>query len=137
MSYRKQQVESTLQRAVSKLVGQLSDPRVTGLVSVTRVDLTPDGHSAFVYVSVIPEEHQKRVMAGLSHAVGHIQKQLRDEVVMRYVPRLEFRLDASLKKQSEVWDAISRGGSSGDAGVGPEGGRVDRVVGLGSEDHSR
>lgn len=110
MTIRKQQVESVLKRAISQVLArQISDPRISGMVSVTHVDVSPDLHEAFVYVSVLPERHEKRTLYGLRHAAGYIQSLVIRSVKMRQVPNLEFRLDSSLKKQAEVLDAIRRG----------------------------
>lgn len=110
MSYRKQQVESTLQRAISQVLARrLSDPRIVGLVSVTHVDLSADGRVAKVFVSVLPDRYQSRSVNGLRHAAGRIHALLRRTMAMRVVPRLEFRLDESLKKEATVFDAIRRG----------------------------
>jgi ribosome-binding factor A len=110
MSFRKQQVESLLKRAISQVLArQISDPRIAGLVSITRVDISPDFHDAFIYISVIPEKYQKRTVAGLRNAKGHIFNLVRKAVALKTVPNLDFRLDVSLKKESEVLDAIRRG----------------------------
>ncbi len=110
MSYRKKQIESTLQRAICQVLARrLSDPRVVGMVSVTHVDVSPDRRNAFVYVSVLPDKYEKRSLGGLNGAAGHIYSLVCKHVAMRMVPRLEFRLDKSLKKQENVYDAIRRG----------------------------
>ena len=110
MSHRKQQIESTLKRVVSKVISRgLSDPRIAGLVSVTTVDMSPDCHQATVYVSVIPQAYESRTVHGLNHAAGYIQSVVRKEVVMRSAPHLRFKIDGSLKKQAAVFDAIEAG----------------------------
>ena len=110
MSHRKEQIESTLKRVISQVLSKgLSDPRVSGIVSVTHVDVTPDLHDANVYVSVIPQQAQRRTVQGLSHAAGYISSIVRREMVMRSIPHLRFRLDETLKKQAQVFDAIEAG----------------------------
>ncbi|MEX0774074.1 MAG: 30S ribosome-binding factor RbfA [Phycisphaeraceae bacterium] len=109
MSHRAAQVESALRRAISEVLGRrISDPRIVGLVSVTRVKVSPDLHDAYVYVSVLPVEHQALTVQGLRHATRYIHSLVRDEVAMKSVPHLDFRADDSLKKQAEVFDAIRR-----------------------------
>ncbi|MCC7203759.1 MAG: 30S ribosome-binding factor RbfA [Phycisphaeraceae bacterium] len=109
MSHRKEQIEAMLQKAVSQLLAtKLADPRLEGLVSITRVDLTPDFSDATVYVSVLPQRNESRALYGLSHAAGHIQSLLRKATALRSVPRLNFKIDGSLKKQDDVLDAIER-----------------------------
>ena len=109
MSHRKAQIESMLKRTISELlISRLSDPRVVGIVSITRLKVSPDLHEAYVHVSVLPDHHQKKTLHGLRHAAGHIRSLLRKQVKMRTVPRLNFCSDQSLKNQSAILDALDR-----------------------------
>lgn len=109
MSHRIAQVESTLKRAISEVLQRrISDPRIEGLISITRIQISPDLHDAYVYVSILPQEKQKKVIAGLRHATRHIQSLVRKAVAMRTVPHLEFRLDETLKREADVLGAIHR-----------------------------
>ncbi|MDX1682240.1 MAG: 30S ribosome-binding factor RbfA [Phycisphaeraceae bacterium] len=107
MSHRLEQIESTLQRALSTcLTRDLSDPRIRGFISITRIDVSPDLHDAYVYVSVMPREHERMTLEGLQHAAGFLQSKVRQAVRIKAMPKLNFRLDPSLKKQAEVLGAI-------------------------------
>ena len=110
MSHRIAQIESTLKRAISTILAQkLSDPRIEGLVSVTRVTVSPDLHDAQVYVTVLPAKNQTRAIYGLQHAAVHIHARVMKEVALKKIPHLDFRLDDSLKRQAVVDQAIHRG----------------------------
>lgn len=110
MSHRKEQLESSLKRAVSAVLQrQLADPRVSGLVTVTRVAAGEDLRDATVFISVLPQKHESRAIYGLKHAAGHIQSLVADHVRMRSVPHLEFKLDRSIKTQARTLAAIQRG----------------------------
>lgn len=110
MSHRIEQIESLLQRTISQVLQRsLSDPRIEGMVSITRVKVSPDLHDAQVFVSVLPEPKQQKVLYGLRHAAGHIQSLVRKNVSLKAVPHLDFRLDESLKRQADVYGAIQRG----------------------------
>ena len=114
MSHRLAQIESTLKRALAQVLSQqLSDPRVAGMVSITRLVVSPDLHDAYVYLSILPERYEKRTMFALRHAAGHIHALLCQAVRMRNVPHLEFRLDESLKRQAEVDQALRRAAERG------------------------
>lgn len=103
MSIRTDQVSSVLQRAISQVLAkEISDPRIVGMVSITKVDVSPDMANAGVYVSILPAQYEKRTLAGLRHATTHIRNRVLKNVRLRQVPRLEFKLDTSLKKQAEV-----------------------------------
>lgn len=110
MSHRIQQIESTLRRALAEVLqSKIADPRIVGLVSITKISVAPDLKNAYVYVSILPEKYEKRTIAGLRHATRHIQRLTREKVALRAVPHFEFRLDESLKKQAAVEQAIREG----------------------------
>ena len=107
MSHRREQLERTLQRIIGKLItAGLADPRISGLISVTGVSVSPDLRNATVKVSVMPEARQRASIQGLRHAAGHIQSLVGKELRSRSIPHLYFQLDESLKKQADVLTAI-------------------------------
>lgn len=109
MSHRKEQVESTLQRAISEvLIRHMSDPRIAGMVSIQRVHVSDDFKVADVYVSVLPEKFEKKTLGGLRAAAGHIHAKVFKAVAMRAVPRFVFQIDEAHKKESAVFDAIAQ-----------------------------
>ena len=121
MTHRPEQVNAALHRAVQNVLTRgLNDPRITGLVSVTRVELSNDKRTATVFVSVLPAERSSAVLHGLRSAAMHIRMKLDESIEMRRVPLLEFELDDSLKKQAEVLAAIQRGVEREAAETGPE-----------------
>jgi ribosome-binding factor A len=107
MSQRTAQIASVIQTAVQRVITRgLNDPRVRGLISVTKVEVSPDLADARVFVSVLPAEHSELTMHGLRSAAGFIQSEIAGEVAARRLPRLSFRLDESLKKQAALDEAI-------------------------------
>ncbi|UCD74281.1 MAG: 30S ribosome-binding factor RbfA [Phycisphaerales bacterium] len=109
MSLHTDQVASVIQRAVQAVLTRgLNDPRVRGLVSVTRVNVSPDLSQARVFISVTPAEHEELAMHGLRHAASHIRHAISSTVSLRRLPRLTFHLDESLKKEAAVLAALNR-----------------------------
>ncbi len=107
MSIRQQKIESQVRRLVSEaILRELSDPRISGLLSVTRVKVSPDLREARVYVSILSDRSESTVMSGLISARGVIQKHVANGMNIRYAPRLSFELDESLKRQAEVLKAL-------------------------------
>ena len=106
-----EQVQSTLRRNVQAVLQDgLADPRVRGLTTVTKVELSRDGRQATVYVSIMPEEHAELSMHGIRHASKHIRSRVAERMSIRHMPALHFRLDSSLKKQTKVLRAIQDAG---------------------------
>ena len=110
MSTHAHQIESVLKRSVQDVLTRgLNDPRVRGLISVTKVDVAPDYSEAIVWCSVLPEEHGPLSIKGIEHAGAWIRRTVAEKVSLRRMPKLVFRLDESLKKQAEVLSAINEG----------------------------
>jgi ribosome-binding factor A len=107
VSHRLEQVNASIQRAVQQVLARgLNDPRVRGLITVTRVDVAPDLSRARVMVSILPEDRAELAMHGLQHAAQHIRTQIGKSIDIRRMPELDFRLDDSLKRAEAVYASI-------------------------------
>ena len=110
MTQHSNQIESVLRRAVQDvLMKGLNDPRVRGLISVTKVELTSDYAEATIWCSVLPEEHGALSIRGISSAANWIRREAAEKVRLRRMPKLRFKLDGTLKKEAEVMSAIKEG----------------------------
>jgi ribosome-binding factor A len=138
MSQRLDQLGSVIQIAVQRVITRgLNDPRIRGLISITKVDVAPDLADARVFVSILPAEHSELTMHGLQSAARHIQSEIADEVVARRLPRLSFQLDESLKRQAVVDEALSRTRSATDSDLPDEGSAADQSGERAPESDSR
>ncbi len=107
MSRRTDQVASLIRRAVqSRLSRGLNDPRIRGLVSVTRVTVAADLSDAIILVSVMPAKHAQLTLCGLQHAAAHMRRELGRTARLRRQPRLTFKLDDSMMHAAEAMAAI-------------------------------
>ena len=64
-----------MKRELIAIIGEMKDPRVTGgLLTVTRLDVTPDLDQAKVYISVMGREGgPEPVVKALNKASGHVR----------------------------------------------------------------
>lgn len=110
MTRRTERVNDLLREAVSEILsGGLNDPRMATLVSVTRVDASHDLGRARVYVSIMGGQDDKsNTMRALKSASGYIRRKLRDRVDLRKIPALEFRLDETIERGTQVLKLIAR-----------------------------
>ena len=58
-------INEEIQRELAELIRNLKDPRVQTMISITRVDTTPDLRYSKIYVSVLEEARQKEAVKGL------------------------------------------------------------------------
>ncbi|MEM9166600.1 MAG: 30S ribosome-binding factor RbfA [Planctomycetota bacterium] len=108
MSQRAEQAAGLIREAIQKVIAEgLHDPRIRGLITVTRVTVSDDLRSATVYVSVMPEEQRDLTMHGLTAAAKHIRHAISDKLALRVIPGLAFKPDLAAARQAKVLDALA------------------------------
>ncbi|MBI2873857.1 MAG: 30S ribosome-binding factor RbfA [Firmicutes bacterium] len=81
---------------------EIKDPRI-GFVTITGIEVTPDLRFAKVYVSVLGEPADKtNCLAGLESAKGFLRRRNGEEVKLRFVPELHFRLDETAEDTQRI-----------------------------------
>lgn len=73
-----------------------------GLISVTKVDTTPDLRFARVYVSMINAKSKKSNLAILKKCSGFIRSMIAKRVNLRITPELIFLFDESIEYGSRI-----------------------------------
>jgi ribosome-binding factor A len=108
MSRRTDRINGVLRQEISLMLSrELSDPRLSGVVSITRVDTTTDLNRARVYVSVLGDQaHKQTVLKGISSASGFIRRELKGRLYLRHVPDLDFVLDESLEDAGHIFNLM-------------------------------
>ncbi len=96
------------------LAGELKDPRLAVLATVTEVRLSPDMKQARVYVNVAGDEaEQDAALKGLTAASGFIRHELAERLQLRRTPELHFVLDHSEEYGRRIDDLLRQSKSSG------------------------
>ena len=81
---------------------ELKNSNVTGMLSVTRVKITPDFKYAKVYVSIYNSKNIKKTMDGLKESAGFIRSRLAKTVNLRITPELVFEIDDTLEYGARI-----------------------------------
>ena len=96
-SNRINRINEEIQKAVADMLRELKDPRVSGtMISITRVETTPDLRFAKIYVSFLEESKAKDALKGLQSASGYLRRELGRVLNLRYTPQLQWSLDDSI-----------------------------------------
>ncbi len=106
---RQEKVARVVKEAVSNAItNHLSDPRIDGLVSVTKVEMAADLRSADVYLSILgkSEAAQNKTFTAITHARSRIQSLLADRIESKFCPVLRFHEDEKFKKTLETMKLI-------------------------------
>ena len=124
-SNRMGRVDGEIKREVSQVINfELKNAKVTGIVSVTKVRVTPDLRYAKVYVSFLNSKNVQKSLQGLKKASGFIRSRVANTVNLRITPEIVFELDDSslvgsridniLKEIKEQDDAIKNKNKNND-----------------------
>ena len=87
----------------------VKDPRVTGLVTVTGVDMTRDLRHAKVFVSVMgTETDRSATLEGLSSDAGFLRSRLARSLSLRVAPEVHFVPDESIARAARIETRLSQ-----------------------------
>ena len=107
-SNRINRINEEIQKELSSLLRTVKDPRVQDtMISITRVETTPDLRYTKVYVSFLQEERVKEAMAGLKSAGGYLRRQLGSNLKLRYAPEIVWALDDSITYGAKMLKLIN------------------------------
>ena len=104
MPRRLDRVNELLRTEISQLLArQIKDPRLSGVITVTRVSASNDLRTARVYISVMGDKETKRTaLDGIQSAASFLRRELRGRVTMRHTPFLTFDLDESMDEADQI-----------------------------------
>lgn len=110
MSRRTERVGSTILKELSVIIlRDLSDPRLIGFPSITRVKVAPDLSTADVYISVMGTDGQQTAaLNALRHSAGLLRAKLTKAMDLRIIPYLRFHIDEELKEQLKLMALLDK-----------------------------
>ena len=90
-------INQEIQKELSSLLRTVKDPRVQDtMISITRVETTPDLRFTKVYVSFLQEQKAADAMKGLKSAAGYLRRQIAANLQLRHAPEIQWALDDSI-----------------------------------------
>ena len=98
-----ERIQSDIAFQLSAILPKLKDPRISGMLSIVRVQVSNDLSVAKVYVgSMEGLEGAKRAVAGLKNAAGYVRRELGGNLHLRKVPELRFIADNSIEHSAAI-----------------------------------
>ena len=99
-------IDEELKKELSQIISyELKNPEATGMISVTKVKITPDLKYAKVYVSILNSKNDEKTMEALKKSAGFMRSQIAKRVNLRITPELVFEEDDSMEYGMKI-DAI-------------------------------
>lgn len=107
-SYRINRINDDIMRELASLLRGVKDPRVQGMISITRTETTADLRYCTVYVSPLDKRDVKEMMKGLKSASGYLRRELGHHLNLRYTPELTFVADDSIERGTRIIAKINQ-----------------------------
>jgi len=107
---RPDRVAEAIREEVARFLAEgVKDPRVTGLVTVTAVDVTRDLRHARIFVSIMGTDAEKATtQEGLHSVATHLRSRVARSLQLRNAPELEFVLDASIAHAARIESLLAQ-----------------------------
>ncbi len=101
--YRMDRTGEDIMRELTAILRTVKDPRVSGLISIVRAEVTRDMSYATVYISSMDGiEAAKNAVKGLTSAASYMRRELGAALKLRHVPELRFVADDSIAYSSKI-----------------------------------
>jgi len=97
-SHKLDRVNEELKREISNIINyKLKNSKVTGMISITKVKVTPDLRYARVWISALNCKNKKDTLLGLKQSSGFIRSEIAKKINMRITPELVFEFDDTME----------------------------------------
>ncbi|MDD5732080.1 MAG: 30S ribosome-binding factor RbfA [Patescibacteria group bacterium] len=82
------------------------DPGV--MVTIMAVDTSVTLETATIWISIFPENKSGSALEVLNKRIGELQKLLNRKLALRFVPKIQFKIDKSEKYASEIGEVFKQ-----------------------------
>lgn len=104
MGYKKEMMESEIMKIVSQALMNMKDPRIAGMISVTRVELSNDRRYAKIYLSLYgnAEERNTEIFKIIERAKGYFKTEIAQNIHTFKAPEITFVRDKGIEESFEI-----------------------------------
>lgn len=100
MNDRKSKVEQLIKEAVATFV--LHEANTDPLITITRVDMSPDLKRALIFFTAIPDAKEQDALIFLKRTASELRNFLKENARLKRIPHLDFFIDAGEKHRQHV-----------------------------------
>ncbi len=102
-SYKNARATEDVRRELSDIIRSLKDPRISGLLSIVKLELSNDYSHCKVYISSMDGmEGAKNAVAGLTSAAGLIRREMSSRLRLRRIPQFHFVADDGIAHSAHL-----------------------------------
>lgn len=103
--HRKKRILGVVSRAASEFIERESNGK--SLITVTNVDLSTDFQKAVIFVTVFPDQEEKKAVDFLKRNLNEFREFIKSHTRLQHIPWFDFEIDRGEKKRQRI-DEISR-----------------------------
>ncbi len=108
-SVRYDRINEEIRKALSEIIRDMKDPRISPLTTVMRAEATNDLKQCKVLISVYDDDYRRaETVAQLNRAEGFIAREVGRRIDLRRIPEFKFILDDSIEYSVRISQIIDR-----------------------------
>lgn len=101
--YKVDRISEDVKRELTDILRSLKDPRIHGLITIVRTEMSGDMSQVKVYVSSMEGlENAKEAVKGLKSAAGYIRREINHRLKLRTSPEFKFIADNSIEHSAHI-----------------------------------
>lgn len=105
---RTDRIEEEIKKIVSVVIDrELKDPRLNGLISVTKVTVSKDLKYCKIFVSMLGTKDNDAAMKALESSAGYIRREVGSKIRMHTTPEIKFEFDDSMEYGAHIQNIIN------------------------------
>lgn len=105
---RAQKLSELLKEVVGKILFREIDISRENLITISRIETSPDLKNSTIYITVFPESKEEEVINQIQKQIYFIQKILNRTLRTKPVPKLRFEIDKLVKAQQKVYETLEK-----------------------------
>lgn len=106
MSSRSEKLAEIIQREINDFLMREVEFPLDSLVTLTRVEVTPDLKQAFLYLSILPITKTSSILKLINRYLGRARHFLSKKLTLYQCPTLKFVVDDSALKNRKIEKAL-------------------------------
>jgi len=107
-SRRQKKIASLIKEALSHLLIESIQDSSSGLITVSKVEMTPDLKTAHVYLSYFSQELDQSILEKLESRKSYLRRSIASQTNLKYNPMLIFSIDPSRAYEESIDKILER-----------------------------
>lgn len=100
MSERQSKIANLLKEIVATFV--LHEANTNPMITVTRVDISPDLKRAIVFFTTIPDGREQDALIFLKRSASDLRKYVKQKASFKHIPHFDFMVDAGERHRQHI-----------------------------------